>query len=154
MADWRQVPLSVVGLPTLTLNALLNTGYERIGEMERLDDYDLLALPLVGKVGLAAIRVGEQVAHADPDGLMLVYEYRDFDRLPARVKAIVLEAKAGKTLCMSYEANVDERSYFWEPGGKAVPRVSAEAATKTRFMVPANDGLFPGATQTWKALKW
>ncbi len=65
---------------------------------------------------------------------------------------IVAQCKSGKRLCRfnrRTETGGTEIVFFLEPGGKQVGAASTENAIAHGGLAPANDGLFPGDSQTW-----
>ncbi len=77
-----------------------------------------------------------------------------FLALPKRVRSAIERCRAGETLCrhfrtLRYEG--ESQDWFFEPSGRTCGNATAEAATRTPFMVPGGDGLFADDSQTFRA---
>jgi len=83
---------------------------------------------------------------------------RDQLQLSRRATKVLAAIDAGETLCVRNGRALDDINAFWngssfwlEPSGKsAAPTAVAELIHKAKI-VPSEDGLWPGYSQTWRA---
>lgn len=70
-------------------------------------------------------------------------------RVPTRVRNLLERMKDGKALVVQYDFNHDA-CYFLEPGGQPVGSWTAAMAIDLELLVPEQDALFDGMSQSWR----
>lgn len=76
-------------------------------------------------------------------------------RLSKRAQSLLVRLDASKTLCACCDRTEEGISkgglFYWiEPDGKRVGPSTARELIQSGLVKPAHDGLFDGASQTWR----